>query len=328
LNRRLLLGITVSALLAAPIPAEAQMLTAEISGLVRAQGTNQPPPGTVVSLRSDAGEAIQQLTPEGNGHFVFQNLRRGIYYVTASALGYREAGERADVLNTPRVSIFLSLTPQERNSSQTSQQPPGTVNQRELLIPEGAQREFEKGRKLLEEKESEKSIAHFRKAIEKYPPYVSAHFLLGVAHMNLKQWKAAEEALRKATELNDKLGPAYLALGACLNFEGNFAAAEKPLLRGLELNPDTADGHYELGKAYWALGRWKDAEPRARKALELRPDFPAAHLLMGNVLLHKQDSAAALREFKEYLRLDPNGPYAPPTREVVAKLEQALGTPR
>jgi tetratricopeptide (TPR) repeat protein len=304
------------------------MIPAEISGVVRSQATDQVPQGTVVTLRSDAGETIQQQTPEGNGRFAFQSLRRGIYYVTASAPGYREAGQRADVLNMPRVSIFLNLTPNERNSSEPSPQPSGTVDQRELLIPEGAQKEFEKGRRLLEEGQSERSIAHFYKAIEKYPAYISAHFFLGVAQMNLRQWKSAEEALRKATELNEKLGPAYLALGACLNLESNFAAAEKPLLRGLELDPQSADGHYELGKAYWALGRWKDAEPHGRKALELRPDFPSAHLLMGNILLRKQESASALREFKEYLRLDPNGPYAPPTREVVAKLEQALGTAR
>jgi lipoprotein NlpI len=62
--------------------------------------------------------------------------------------------------------------------------------------------------------------------------------------------------------------------------------------------------------------------------IALRPEFPAAHHLLGNILLRKRDAPAALQEFREYLRLEPNGPFAPPTREVVAKIEQALATPR
>ncbi len=119
-----------------------------------------------------------------------------------------------------------------------------------------------------------------------------------------------------------------MALGTCLRQEGTFVTAEKPLLRGVELNPETADGHFELGKAYWALDRWQEAEPHARKALALRPELSAGHLLMGNILLRKRDAPAALQEFKEYLRLEPQGPFAAPTRELVAKIEQALGTPR
>ncbi len=49
---------------------------------------------------------------------------------------------------------------------------------------------------------------------------------------------------------------------------------------------------------------------------------------MGNILLRKREAPAALHEFKEYLRLEPNGPFAAPTRELVAKIEQALRTPR
>ncbi len=151
---------------------------------------------------------------------------------------------------------------------------------------------------------------------------------LGLVQMALRRWKDAESALGKASELNDKLAAAHLALGTCYNQQGRFAEAEKPLLRGLELAPEAADGHYEPGRTYWALGRWQEAEPRAQKALALRPEFPAAHLLMGNILLRKRDAAAALQEFKEYLRLEPNGPMAPPTREMVAKIERALAAPR
>jgi hypothetical protein len=44
-----------------------------------------------------------------------------------------------------------------------------------------------------------------------------------------------------------------------------------------------------------------------------------------NPLLRKREPVAALEEFKEYLRLEPNGPFAAPPRPIVAKIEMALG---
>jgi tetratricopeptide (TPR) repeat protein len=78
---------------------------------------------------------------------------------------------------------------------------------------------------------------------------------------------------------------------------------------------------------YWSQGRWQQAEPHARKSIELKHDIPLAHILLGNILLKKQDSRGALTEFKEYLRLDPNGPFAPGARDMVAKLEKPPANP-
>ncbi len=61
--------------------------------------------------------------------------------------------------------------------------------------------------------------------------------------------------------------------------------------------------------------------------IALRSEFAVAHHLLGNILLRKHDAPAALQEFREYLRLEPNGPFAPPRREFVAKIEPALAAP-
>src|SRR5712692_8831141 len=307
-----------------PGAALAQSTSADIAGVVRTAGSQPPPQGTVVSIQSDAGEIVQQVTPEGTGRFQFVFLRRAIYYVTVKAPGYREVTERADVFSQRRFTVYLTLVPEKRDDPVG---PGGVVSQRELLVPEGAQKEFDKARKLVENKEPEKSLSHFRRAIEIYPAYALAYMYLGLAQMSLQKMPEAQVSLGKAVQLNDKLAAAYLGLGACLNLQGNYAAAEKPLVRGLELDPETADGHFELSKTFWALGRWQDAEPHVRKVIALRPEFPVAHHLLGNILMRKRDAPAALQEFREYLRLEPNGPFAPPTREFVAKIEQALATP-
>ncbi len=284
----------------------------------------------MVVLESIRGGVVSQAQTDSQGKFAFPQIDQDVYIVTVRHPGYRETSERIDLTMVPTANVIIDLQPLPREGPPP--RPGGEagfpVTAEELAAPEEAKTEFEKGRKLLfEDKQPGESIPHFQKAIKMHSPYASAYAFLGVAQMDLHKWKDAETALGKAIELNNKLATAHLALGACLNMQGNYAAAEKPLLRGLELTPETPDGHYELGRAYWALGRWQDAEPHARKALELRSDFAAAHLLMGNVLLRKRDAPAALQEFREYLRLEPNGPFAPPTRAVVAKIEQALATP-
>jgi tetratricopeptide (TPR) repeat protein len=107
-----------------------------------------------------------------------------------------------------------------------------------------------------------------------------------------------------------------------------YAEAETALLRGLELDPEAADGHYELAKTYWVLGRAQDAQMRAEKAVSLRPGLAGAHILLGDINLSKSDPQGALKEYKEALRLDPKGPMAAPTQQMINKIEQAPQHPQ
>jgi tetratricopeptide (TPR) repeat protein len=199
------------------------------------------------------------------------------------------------------------------------------ISAQTAAAPPEAQKEFEAGKNLLLEKKKPKdSIPHFQSAIKTYPSFGEAYLLMGTAYMDEKDWNNARSALEKAVQLDQSLAAAHLALGVTLNEMGDFKDAEKPLTKGLELSPDFAEGQYELGRTYWAMGRWQDAEPHARKATGLQPGMAKAHVLMGNILLRQRNAPAALTEFKEYLQLDPNGPLAAPTREMVSKIEKAL----
>ncbi len=285
----------------------------------------------MITLEGDRSGRIAHAQTDSQGKFAFSQTSQEVYVIQARHAGYREASERVDLTigATGYVVIDLQPLPQKGPPAVPQEGPGGFISVEELGAPENAQKELEQGQKLLmESRDSRGSIFHFLKAIELYPSYAQAYVLLGMAHMDQNRHKDAQSALEKAIALNDRLAGAHLALGACLNQQGNFAAAEKPLLRGLELNSDVAEGHYELGRVYWALGRWPEAEPHARKAVALRAEFAPVHALLGNIMLRKRDAPAALQEFKEYLRLEPNGPMAASARDMVAKIEKALAAPR
>jgi tetratricopeptide (TPR) repeat protein len=144
--------------------------------------------------------------------------------------------------------------------------------------------------------------------------------------MDLHHWKDAETALGQAASLDPKAGSAFLDLGGCYNEENKFSQAEKPLLQGLELAPQCALGHYELARAYWSQKRWKDAAPHARKAVQLDPALAPAYVVPGNVMLRERNAPGALKAFKEYLRLEPNGAMAARVKDIVSKIEKTLGS--
>ena len=69
-----------------------------------------------------------------------------------------------------------------------------------------------------------------------------------------------------------------------------------------------------------------NAEPIIDKPTTTKPTMAAAHVSIGNTFLHKNDPQTAVKEFQEYLKLDPNGPMAEPTKAAVAKLEKRMAS--
>ena len=197
------------------------------------------------------------------------------------------------------------------------------ISAADAAIPEAARIEFEKGKQLLEQNhDASGSEEHFRKAIKTYDKFSQAYTMLGLAYLQEQKLADSKAAFERAIQRDPQSGAAYVGLGGCLNLMKDYPGAEKALAKGLEIIPESPDGNYELAKTYWAMHRWQEAQPHAEKAEKLQPNVPGVHVLMGNILLQKQDAAGALKEFNEYLRLDPHGAMSDAVRAMVAKLEK------
>ena len=294
-----------------------------IRGVVR--DTNQRPvERLVVRLRCDRIVYQDETRTDPSGKFDFDGLLPNVYILTIEGQGLRPYQSQIDISMSKQAYEDITVRPDMEHSPEVPVPPRGTVNARAAQISPAARKEFDLGEARMQAQDVPGSIEHFQKAISLYANYAEAYQLLGVAHMEIGKAVEAEPELRKAVELEPRLATAYFALGICRNQLAKYTEAEVALARGLELEPNSADGHYHIAEAYWNLGRFDDSEPHARKTLALNPDMAPAHVLLGNSLLRKRDAVGALKEFKEYLRLAPQGEFAPATQVAVVRLEKAL----
>jgi Tfp pilus assembly protein PilF len=329
--------VTVSLLigLLIPSPAAAQRGTPKpfnnplIQVQVRNSDGTPAPRGVLIELEGEDGSPIDQQQTDSSGKCRFVPPSPAVYIVRAKQPGYQPATSRLDLQNTQTGMAFLVLRP---IPGQTPPAPPKdatgpSVSVADLSVPEPARKEYDLGQHALEGHDVDGGIAHLKKAIELHDQFPQAYTLLGLAYNEQKKWKDAQGVLEKAIQQDPKAAQAYVQLGSALIQQKDYAGAEKALDQGLQLNPDAQESpmaHYELATAYFTTGQWKNAEPHAAKTIAAQPEFPLAHWLMAQIMLKKGDGQGAISEFQTYLKLDPNGSFAPSVRAVIPKIEAAM----
>jgi len=126
------------------------------------------------------------------------------------------------------------------------------------------------------------SVSYYEKALQEDAKYALAYAGLSDAYANLGYYgsiapvegrRKAEEAARKALELDDKLAEAHTALGQIyIAFApSDFSTGDRELKHAIELNPNLAVAHYNLGLSFIRQGRLDEASAELMKARALDP---------------------------------------------------------
>ncbi len=90
----------------------------------------------------------------------------------------------------------------------------------------------------LQDKDREKAMGYFEKAITSEPPIAAPRVNLGALYLQSKSYKDALPLFQKALELDSGFEDAALGLGSCLESQGKFDEAHKVYARFAENNPD------------------------------------------------------------------------------------------
>ena len=160
------------------------------------------------------------------------------------------------------------------------------------------------------------SIDLFKEAIAADPNYALAYMGLGDTYNVIPSYRAgvgsrqaqalADEATRKALELDGSLPEAHAARGNALTFAWRWAEAEQEFRRAIELNPNSAGAHYFY--AFTLLvpeKRFDQAFDEIRVALSLDPLAPIMNTNYATMLMDAHRYPEALAQFHKTLERDP-----------------------
>jgi len=160
------------------------------------------------------------------------------------------------------------------------------------------------------------SVSFFERALQEDGKYALAYAGLADAYANLGYYgsiapiegrRKAEEAARKALELDDKLAEAHAALGQVyIAFApSNFPVGDRELWHAIELNPNLAVAHYNLGLSFIRQGRLDEAIVELRKARELDPLSSVIARAVAIPYYFKRDYKRAFELLREANELGP-----------------------
>ncbi|HEY6221370.1 MAG TPA: protein kinase, partial [Candidatus Eisenbacteria bacterium] len=161
----------------------------------------------------------------------------------------------------------------------------------------------------------EEARRHFLSAAEIDPQLALAYAGLADVYVLLDLYSGlradealprAEEAARKALEIDDQLAEAYPALGMVkLYRRWDWAGAEADFKRAIELRPNYATAHHWYSILLRDKGRFQEAIAEARLALELDPLSPIMNANLGDVYFFARRYDDAIRQHRLGRDLDP-----------------------
>lgn len=89
-------------------------------------------------------------------------------------------------------------------------------------------------------------------------------------------------------------------------------------------DPYHAAKSVEVGKYYMRKGDRDAAIERFKDAIHYKYDYALPRILLGELYEKKHEDAEAIRYYKEYLKILPNGPDAKHARERIEKLSKKV----
>jgi len=169
------------------------------------------------------------------------------------------------------------------------------------------------GRAYLVSNFPEPAIAEFQRAVRMNPKYPRVHGLLGYAfldHLGEQAYPQAREEFEKELKLNPDQYYFQTLLGIATVALRDFPAAEVALKKAVALRPDDAPPYLYLGETYTETNRLKEAVDNLEKYVHLvKPEqnvmreVSRAYYLLGQDLLRlgrTDEAKAALQHSREY----------------------------
>lgn len=175
-----------------------------------------------------------------------------------------------------------------------------------LSRPE-ASPEVLRGERLLAGGEVEGATKVFEDWLAQHPDDPRAWLDLGLARESAGRAGGAEEAYRRASELDPGFAEAFNNLGVILRERGKLEEAIPALERAVALDPALAAARFNLALAYEERGDIEAAEAQYREAIARLPRDPVPRINLAMMLIdagRRDEAAELLRAARPWVRDD------------------------
>ena len=151
------------------------------------------------------------------------------------------------------------------------------------------------------------AVIRLEEALKTFPDSSRLWFALGLAHYKNNKNVEAEEAFRRAAELDPNFAPAFAYLGVVRIQVGDYAGGVKLYEKALQLNPKLAVVHYLIADA---LLKQPDADPaliesHLKRAVEMDQTFAPARLALAKLYMRGERWDDAVAALEVAVKLDP-----------------------
>jgi len=246
-------------------------------------------------------------------------LPQGTYFLQVTGDQIEETRTRMPFQLEPRSLTHvenISVRRKGSNFSAVPLDPPGPV------IPEKAQKEFDKGMQEMNKKSNEKAREHMEQAVALYPKYAAALDALGVLAMSAGDATAGEKYFEQAIAADGNFESALMNLGRIRTRQKRYADAAKLLKTATSADPNNVELVYLLANAEMSSGQLKEAVDDARKVHDMPHEkYAAAHMVAAMSLAKMGKNEEAGKEYGLYLKEAPQGPYAATAQQELKRLE-------
>jgi len=185
------------------------------------------------------------------------------------------------------------------------------------LQPNHAEALALKGVSKMQEEDWKGAVDLFNQARQADPTLPMIYFNLAHSYRKLGKLKEAEDACRKAIELDDKDFQAHSELSYLLGQTGRVKEGIEEMLKAVQINPFFLKGYLVLGKLYKTAKKHDEAIALYRQALKRLPIATPLYEELCDLHAEKRDYKAAYldavflitrrNDYRDYLRL---GSYA------------------
>ena len=186
----------------------------------------------------------------------------------------------------------------------------GTISLKTLAAPKKAKEAYGKaGKELTQEKpDYSKAVKELEKAVEIYPEFASAWYMLGEVRLMQKDRPAASEAYEHAKVSDSAYVSPYLSLALMALEEERWEEAADLCSQALELSPQLIKAHYLNALAHSSLGSFDIAEQSALLVQERNQAqiYPLVYYVLGFVESQRGDFSSAAAHYRSFLELRPD----------------------